>query len=98
MDREVTVGGYMMFINSRVELDGVPIGAACMSLSVDALAKGIAAYRIGGTGFAYLVRPDGAIMMHRDSSLIDGKHFMKDQQGLPGMRRRRCWLVSRMRT
>ncbi|AOI89134.1 methyl-accepting chemotaxis protein [Burkholderia pseudomultivorans] len=83
MDHEVTVGGYMMFINSRVELDGVPIGAACMSLSVDALAKGIAAYRIGETGFAYLVRPDGAIMMHRDTSLIDGKHFMKDRPGLP---------------
>ncbi|WP_175746147.1 methyl-accepting chemotaxis protein [Burkholderia ambifaria] len=84
MDREVTLGGYMMFINSRVELDGTPIGAASMSLSVDALAKGIAAYRIGDTGFAYLVRPDGAIMMHRDTSLIDGKHFMKDEAGLPG--------------
>ncbi|MFP3561937.1 methyl-accepting chemotaxis protein, partial [Paraburkholderia sp. SIMBA_049] len=35
MDREVTLGGYMMFINSRVELDGAPIGAASMSLSVD---------------------------------------------------------------
>ncbi|RBB40520.1 methyl-accepting chemotaxis protein, partial [Burkholderia reimsis] len=84
MDREVTVGGYMMFINSRVELDGVPVGAASMSLSVDALAKGISAYRIGETGFAYLVRPDGAIMMHRDTSLIDGKHFLKDEPGLPG--------------
>ncbi|WP_175722378.1 methyl-accepting chemotaxis protein [Burkholderia ambifaria] len=84
MDREVTLGGYMMFINSRVELDGAPIGAASMSLSVDALAKGIAAYRIGDTGFAYLVRPDGAFMMHRDTSLIDGKHFLKDEAGLPG--------------
>lgn len=84
MDREVTAGGYMMFINSRVELDGTPVGATGMSLSVDALAKGIAAYRIGDTGFAYLVRPDGAIMMHRDTSLIDGKHFLKDEPGLPG--------------
>ncbi|MFP3700402.1 methyl-accepting chemotaxis protein, partial [Burkholderia sp. SIMBA_013] len=39
---------------------------------------------IGDTGFAYLVRPDGAFMMHRDTSLIDGKHFLKDEAGLPG--------------
>ncbi|OJA43035.1 methyl-accepting chemotaxis protein [Burkholderia ubonensis] len=84
MDRDVTLGGYMMFINARVERDGNPIGAAGMSLSVDALARNIAAYRIGETGFAYLVRPDGAIMMHRDTALIDGKHFMKDEPGLPG--------------
>ncbi|MGU7770610.1 methyl-accepting chemotaxis protein [Burkholderia sp. MR1-5-21] len=84
MDHEVTGGGYMMFINSRVEIDGNPVGAAGMSLSVDALAKGIAAYRIGETGFAYLVRPDGAIMMHRDTSLIDGKHFLADEAGLSG--------------
>ncbi|MBN3787043.1 methyl-accepting chemotaxis protein [Burkholderia sp. Ac-20353] len=84
MDHEVTVGGYMMFINSRVELDGNPVGATGMSLSVDALARGIAAYRIGETGYAYLVRPDGAIMMHRDTALIDGKHFLANEAGLAG--------------
>ncbi|MXN77401.1 HAMP domain-containing protein [Burkholderia sp. 4701] len=83
MDRDVTAGGYMMFINARVESGGKPLGASGMSLSVDALARGIAAYRLGETGFAYLVRPDGAIMMHRDTSLIDGKHFLTEQAGLP---------------
>ncbi len=83
MDHDVSLGGYMMFINARVQNGDSPIGITGMSLSVDALASGISAYKIGTTGFAYLVRPDGAIMMHRDTSLIDGKHFLKDLPGLP---------------
>ncbi|WP_321839584.1 methyl-accepting chemotaxis protein [Paraburkholderia bannensis] len=93
MDRDVAVGGYMMFINARVQGDGAASGAgstdatsvAGMALSVDALAAGISSYKIGQTGFAYLVHPDGAIMMHRDTSLVDGKHFLKDMPGMPGM-------------
>ncbi|WP_321888983.1 methyl-accepting chemotaxis protein [Paraburkholderia bannensis] len=91
MDRDVAVGGYMMFINARVQGDGAASGAgsadatsvAGMALSVDALAAGISSYKIGQTGFAYLVHPDGAIMMHRDTSLVDGKHFLKDMPGMP---------------
>jgi methyl-accepting chemotaxis protein len=88
MDHDVSLGGYMMFINARVQSgqngDSPPVGATGMSLSVDTLAQEISAYTIGKTGFAYLVRPDGAIMMHRDTSLIDGRHFLKDLPGLPG--------------
>ncbi|WP_027817744.1 methyl-accepting chemotaxis protein [Paraburkholderia bannensis] len=98
MDRDVAVGGYMMFINARVQGDGAASSAATgtgntggadatsvagMALSVDALAAGISSYKIGQTGFAYLVHPDGAIMMHRDTSLVDGKHFLKDMPGMP---------------
>ncbi|WP_321880477.1 methyl-accepting chemotaxis protein [Paraburkholderia bannensis] len=91
MDRDVAVGGYMMFINARVQGDSAASGAgstdatsvAGMALSVDALAAGISSYKIGQTGFAYLVHPDGAIMMHRDTSLVDGKHFLKDMPGMP---------------
>ncbi|HEV3430837.1 MAG TPA: methyl-accepting chemotaxis protein [Paraburkholderia sp.] len=90
MDRDVAVGGYMMFINARVQgaasnstnaNDAASV--AGMALSVDALAAGISSYKIGQTGFAYLVHPDGAIMMHRDTSLVDGKHFLKDTPGMP---------------
>jgi methyl-accepting chemotaxis protein len=84
MDRDAGQGSYMMFINARVEGGNGPVAVAGMSLSVDELARAIAGYKIGDTGFAYLVRPDGAIMMHRDTSLIDGKHFLKDMPGLPG--------------
>ncbi|WP_321956187.1 methyl-accepting chemotaxis protein [Paraburkholderia bannensis] len=94
MDRDVAVGGYMMFINARVQGDSAASGAgsasgadatsvAGMALSVDALAAGMSSYKIGQTGFAYLVHPDGAIMMHRDTSLVDGKHFLKDMPGMP---------------
>ncbi|POR50635.1 methyl-accepting chemotaxis sensory transducer with Cache sensor [Paraburkholderia eburnea] len=83
MDRDVAVGGYMMFINARVQGAGDAASVAGMALSVDALAAGIASYKIGQTGFAYLVHPDGAIMIHRDTSLVDGKHFLKDMPGMP---------------
>jgi methyl-accepting chemotaxis protein len=83
MDRDVAVGGYTMFINARVEDASGATGVAAMALSVDALANGIASYKIGTTGFAYLVHPDGAIMIHRDTTLVDGKHFLKDMAGMP---------------
>jgi methyl-accepting chemotaxis protein len=85
MDRDVAVGGYMMFINARVQgaNQAEATSVAGMALSVDALAAGISSYKIGQTGFAYLVHPDGAIMMHRDTALVDGKHFLKDVPGMP---------------
>ncbi|WP_321814761.1 MULTISPECIES: methyl-accepting chemotaxis protein [unclassified Paraburkholderia] len=84
MDRDVAVGGYMMFINARVQgADNSSNSVAGMALSVDALAAGISSYKIGQTGFAYLVHPDGTIMMHRDTALVDGKHFLKDMPGMP---------------
>ncbi|MDR3101258.1 MAG: methyl-accepting chemotaxis protein [Paraburkholderia sp.] len=83
MDHDVSLGGYMMFINARVDGANGPTGISAMSLSVDALAADIANYKIGETGFAYLVHPDGSIMIHRDTALIDGKHFLKDLPGMP---------------
>jgi methyl-accepting chemotaxis protein len=82
MDHDVSLGGYMMFINARVDGVNGPTGITGMSLSVDTLARSIAGYKIGQTGFAYLVHPDGAIMMHPDSALVDGKHFLKTLPGL----------------
>ena len=83
MDRDVSLGTYTMFINARVEGANGPTGVAAMALSVDALAAGVANYKIGETGFAYLVHPDGAIMIHRDTAMVDGKHFLKDLPGMP---------------
>ena len=84
MDRDTSLGGYMMYINARVEGSNGPIGSAGMALSVDALASIISDYKIGETGFAYLVHADGAIVMYPDTALVDGKHAMKDLPGLPG--------------
>lgn len=84
MDCEVIVGGYMMFINSCVEFDGVLIGVVCMSLFVDVFVKGILVYWIGDIGFVYFVCFDGVIMMYCDMLLIDGKYFLKDELGLLG--------------
>ncbi|MDY0745925.1 methyl-accepting chemotaxis protein [Paucibacter sp. R3-3] len=82
IDREVSNGAWMLFINARFEAPGGKLGVAGVGLAVNEMAKAIADYRIGETGSAAIVRANGAILMHRDPALIDGKHALKD---LPGM-------------
>ena len=76
IDFDVGAQKHMVFINVRV--DG-PVGqraAAGLGLSAEAIAQTIANYKIARTGSAYLVRANGTILMHRDQSLISGKHFL----------------------
>ncbi|WP_077036161.1 methyl-accepting chemotaxis protein [Pelomonas sp. KK5] len=82
IDREVSNGVYMMFINARFDAPGGKPGVTGVGLAVDEIAKAIAAYKIGQTGTAAIVRANGTILMHRDPALVDGKHQLKD---LPGM-------------
>jgi len=80
IDKDVGTGNYMLFIDARFDAGGKQ-GIGGLGLSVDALADAIRSYKIGASGFVFLVRADGSILVHRDSSLIDGKHFLKDLNG-----------------
>ncbi len=80
IDKDVSASKYMLFINTRFDAGG-KTGVAGLGLSVDGLADAIKAYKVGESGFVYLVRADGTILIHRDASLVDGKHSMK---ALPG--------------
>ena len=80
IDKDVSASKYMLFINTRFDAGG-KTGVAGLGLSVDALADAIKAYKVGESGFVYLVRADGTILIHRDASLVDGKHSLK---ALPG--------------
>jgi methyl-accepting chemotaxis protein len=81
IDKDTGSNSTMMFINVRLGAMDSRQGIAGLGLSVDALANTIRAYRVGSTGSVYLVRANGSIVVHRDPSLVDGKHFLKD---LPG--------------
>jgi len=72
---------YMLFINTRVQTPGGKLAIAGLGLSADALANSIRSYRLGTSGFVYLVNNDGTIMIHRDRGLIDGKHKLGGQPG-----------------
>ena len=37
---------------------------------------------MGTTGSAFVVRPNGLLMIHRDPKLVDGQHALKDLPGL----------------
>ena len=82
IDRDGASGRYMLFIDVRAQTPAGKLAVAGLGLGVDALAKSVGAYRIGQTGHVFLVRGNGAIMMHGDASLVDGRHFFKDMPGI----------------
>ncbi|NIA57108.1 HAMP domain-containing protein [Massilia sp. TW-1] len=73
--------GMMLYINARVDAAPGKAGVAGIGLGVDAMADSVRAYKIGQSGFVYLVRGDGGIVVHRDAKLADGSHNIRD---LPG--------------
>lgn len=80
LDKDKASSQYNLFINARFDAGG-KIGVASLGFAVGDLAESIRNYRIGEHGFVYLVRPDGAYVIHRDAALADGHHFLKDQKG-----------------
>jgi methyl-accepting chemotaxis protein len=81
LDPDAKTGEMMLFINARVDAGGGKLAAAGLGLSVKAMADAVRAYTIGKSGFVYLARPNGTIILHRDPALADGKHKVHD---LPG--------------
>ncbi|HXA47700.1 MAG TPA: methyl-accepting chemotaxis protein [Burkholderiaceae bacterium] len=79
--KEPSSGKFMLFINARFDAGQGKVGAAGLGLAVDGLANTIRTYKIGTSGYIFLVRADGNVMVHRDASLVDGNHLLKD---LPG--------------
>ncbi|HSV55272.1 MAG TPA: methyl-accepting chemotaxis protein [Burkholderiaceae bacterium] len=84
IDQEKGSQGYTLFINARFATPDGKLGVAGLGLSVNAMAEAIRAYKVGATGSAFVVRPNGQLMIHRDPKLIDGKQTLKDLPGLDG--------------
>ena len=81
IDKAVDSDSVMLYLNARGQTAGGKPYAAGLGLAINALAETIRSYRIGQTGYVYLVRANGTVLIHRDAALADGKHLMKD---LPG--------------
>jgi methyl-accepting chemotaxis protein len=81
LDKDVSADSYMLFINTRVQTANGKLGVGGLGLSVNALAQTIRAYKLGKSGFVYLVRANGALVVHRNPALADGKHLLKDVPG-----------------
>ena len=82
LDKDVSADSYMLFINTRVQTAGGKLAVAGLGLSVNSLAQTIRAYKLGKSGYVYLVRSNGTVVVHRNPALADGKHLLKD---VPGM-------------
>ena len=81
IDKAVDSNSIMLYLNARGKTAGGKPYAAGLGLSIDALAETIRSYKIGRTGYVYLVRANGTVLIHRDPALADGKHLLKN---LPG--------------
>jgi len=82
IDKDVSADSYMLFINVRAQTASGKLAVAGVGLGVNALAQSVRNYKLGQSGYVYLVRADGTILIHRDPKLVDGKHQL---QQLPGM-------------
>ncbi|MEG1115450.1 MAG: methyl-accepting chemotaxis protein, partial [Janthinobacterium sp.] len=81
IDKAQNSSDLMLYLNARGQTAGGKQIAAGLGLSINALADTIRSYKIGQTGHVYLARANGMLLVHRDTSLADGKHALKD---LPG--------------
>ncbi|MEC4722705.1 methyl-accepting chemotaxis protein [Noviherbaspirillum sp. CPCC 100848] len=81
IDKDVGADKYMLFINMRADAGADKPVVTGLGLSVDTLANTVRSYRIGESGYVYLLRANGSYLIHRDPSLVDGKHFLKDAPG-----------------
>jgi len=82
IDKDVSADSYMLFINTRVQTAGGKQAVAGLGLSVNALAQAVRNYKLGQSGYVYLVRANGMILIHRDPNLVDGKHALSDMPGM----------------
>ena len=81
MNADPKTGELKLFINTRADAGDGKLAVAGLGLSINALGEAVRAYKVGASGYVYLVREDGTILLHRDAALADGAHNMKD---LPG--------------
>lgn len=82
IDKDVSADTYMLFINTRVQTAGGKLAAAGLGLSVNALAEAVRNYKLGQSGYVFLVRANGTVLIHRDPKMVDGKHQLADMHGM----------------
>jgi methyl-accepting chemotaxis protein len=81
LDPDPKTGEMKLFINARVDAGAGKLAVAGLGLSVKAMADSVRAHKVGKSGYVFLARPNGTIVLHRDPKLADGDHKMED---LPG--------------
>jgi len=81
LGRDSKTGEHFLFINYRTTTPNGKVALAGMGLSVRDLETAIRTYRVGKSGYVYLVQADGSYLMHKDVALVDGSHFLKDTPG-----------------
>ena len=82
IDKDVSADTYMLFINTRSQTPGGKQAVAGLGLSVNALAEAVRNYKLGQSGYVFLVRANGTVLIHRDPKMVDGKHQLAEMHGM----------------
>ncbi len=82
LDIDPATKDFKLFINTRFDNKAGHIGVASVGIGINEMAAAVGNYKIGDTGFAFLVRPNGKLLIHKDTRLLDDRH---DLAGLYGM-------------
>jgi methyl-accepting chemotaxis protein len=81
IDKDKGADSYMLFINARFDAGNGKAGYTGIGLSVSKLADTIKNYKVGNSGFVYLTRANGTLMIHRDAALVEARSNLSK---LPG--------------
>jgi len=81
LSTDSVTGELKVFINTRADAGEGKVAIAGLGLSAKALADAVRAYKVGKSGYVYLVRDNGIVLVHRDVKLADGRRTLKE---LPG--------------
>ncbi|NOU49684.1 methyl-accepting chemotaxis protein [Pseudoalteromonas sp. JBTF-M23] len=74
-------GQLTLFINYAIKNKGQTIGVAGMGVSMQGLVDYINNFKIGQTGYAFVVSGDGKVKIHFDTALVD-KESLNSMSGL----------------
>lgn len=71
-------GNPVVVVAVPITQDGKVVGVAAGALNIDELVQRVAAVKVAKTGYAFVVRGDGLVIMHPDKKLTMKYNLLKD--------------------
>lgn len=81
-----TTGRLVSFIAIPVKVDGKVTGVMYGGVNLEELNKKIQAFKIGQTGYGYVIQSDGKIILHPDKEMAMKYNALTDEKASPEIR------------
>ncbi|NTV89246.1 MAG: EAL domain-containing protein [Clostridiales bacterium] len=80
-------GRLIITVSEPVVRDGVTVAAITIPVTIEVISNQVLNIKEGKTGFAYVVRGDGMIIIHPDSGVANIQNLLEDQKTTPELKR-----------